>query len=653
MCIQTKIQQKLQQKAELDAQIAKLEQLELKTSPVKTLLAELLADYATEAPEDLAAIWQEILAIGPKFNLSVQPLAADELKAWESANAENERLREEARDNAIFWGEVKDKNKKLEEQLEEAQAEITERDKAWGELSDERDDLEKELAKLRSQLQQVQTTSEVPQNLTERALKLDKYCTQCVESDNFAGFVQKIQHIVAGNELSPNQQIETQVLTESATEEKSGIGQELENLYQKALVEPEHEPEEVTTTVESVLKAKGFFEPYDLEDYDSAEQVLSERLTVKEAEPEPAKPEAGTNAAQEADTERYRNFNQIFDLQDLKVDVRQHNNGDEFAGASFNFYKIRENEATICAKNLTYSKSLTAVECADKHPKALAAEIIGTYWQKLREEEERKANPYKKPEDDFIELVKLTPAVGYIKRRDNGELISAYAAFANRDAAGEKTATMAKPRAKKWAEHLHASFESCGWKVEEPRKATRMVAESGAKQQFAYEIKITGKFSIGQLQLLAEEDFSLLPNEVAAVKIPAALPTTAAPIYSVKVNGYEVATGSEEEMRVRFEEELKTFGEEGRDAIRLVRGNEIIDEWYLSEFDFVPAQDIDETNPEYWTLHTPTKTNFRVYRSLASGAAWVNSVYPYNPLHTKEAAAVDAVRRQLKAGKAE
>ncbi len=139
MCIKTRIQQAIAEKEALDARIAKLEKLEAATVPVKNLLVTLLENYSQEAPEELPEIWQEILAIGSKFNLLTQPLTADELKQWEATNAENERLREEARNNAIFWGVVKDKNKKLEEQLEESHAEITEQDRAWGEISYERD----------------------------------------------------------------------------------------------------------------------------------------------------------------------------------------------------------------------------------------------------------------------------------------------------------------------------------------------------------------------------------------------------------------------------------------------------------------------------------------------------------------------------------
>lgn len=38
------------------------------------------------------------------------------------------------------------------------------------------------------------------ENLTKRALKLHEFCTKCVESNNFAGFIQEIQHILKENE---------------------------------------------------------------------------------------------------------------------------------------------------------------------------------------------------------------------------------------------------------------------------------------------------------------------------------------------------------------------------------------------------------------------------------------------------------------------
>lgn len=91
--INTKVQELQQQKEALDARIAKLEELENSTTPVKNLLVSLLANYATEASEELPIIWEEILAIGQQHGLSVQPLAADELRQWEADRMELENLR--------------------------------------------------------------------------------------------------------------------------------------------------------------------------------------------------------------------------------------------------------------------------------------------------------------------------------------------------------------------------------------------------------------------------------------------------------------------------------------------------------------------------------------------------------------------------------
>ena len=56
--INTKVQELQQQKEALDARIAKLEELEYSTTPVKNLLVSLLTDYAKEAAA-IAAISQQ------------------------------------------------------------------------------------------------------------------------------------------------------------------------------------------------------------------------------------------------------------------------------------------------------------------------------------------------------------------------------------------------------------------------------------------------------------------------------------------------------------------------------------------------------------------------------------------------------------------
>lgn len=880
MCIQTRIEKIQAQKAALDAQITKLEQLEIKTAPVKTLLLELLADYSDVAPEDLAAVWQEVLAIGQKFNLSVQPLDLDELRQWEAANAENEKLKRDAERwsaaaaiselavidlrsqlaqiqmQQVSHEPIVEKSairEELENLYEEALTENTEEVsdsipaltlwQPWASLIVEgvkrietrswatshrgpiaihaakRDINIDEFVRLRNLLPDeiiwtakgscefplgavlaianlidcVEMTPEFIAQQSEQELKCGDW-----QPGRFAWILEIIRPVVPPVQVSGGQKL----WNWSGT----SIAAELEYLEKlKAIPEPE--------TVDSILTSHGFFMPdinlgdcYDpaqkyetyrgwdnyrscqdkgidgiglyneqygfwdastemigeddptfpedftdgdailawtrkvidqvvavtpvqgsevpgqlalefpdpeaelsggeynaalddegetilitfqeqqylvevLNEFASgisiliqtknreqgftatvtrkdvennncslakcAEQVLTERLaTQKQAEP----------IAQEANTEPAKlETESNFEAMGFNVRVYpQYAGENNLVGATFRFLTPEEMGADG-KPTLVFATSLLAAEIGELSYRVVAEQLIMNYQVKETARLEKLANPHAKEEDKFIELVKITPAVGYIKRKDNGELLSAYAAFANRDAAGEKTTTMAKPRAKKWAEHLHASFETCGWKVEEPRKVKRMVAELGAKQQFAYEIKITGKFSIEQLQLLAQENFSLLPGEVIATpkKSPAFAPqTSTSENYRVVINGYEIASGEEEEMRSFFATELKTFGSEGRVTMCLMLGQEIVEGYNVKLFNFVPAQDFDEQTPEYFVLHRPTQTNFRVYQRLQATelSHWTNSVYSYsNRFSTREAAAVDAVRRLLKA----
>ncbi|MEG4484821.1 hypothetical protein [Microcoleus sp. D2_18a_B4] len=731
MCIQTRIQRILEEKAALDAQVQKLEQLEIKTAPIKTLLSELLADYSDVAPEDLASIWQEILAIGSKFNLSPQPLTADELKQWEATNAENERLREEARDNAIFWGAVKEANEKLKEQLEEAHAEITEQDRAWGEISDENDDLKaapepetiESILKAKGffetdHLEDYDDKYETYRGWdvyysfpnggivsiglysasynqawdvsTEYIQEIDPtFPESLADSDEIVKWTRALIDQVENLQVPGQLALEFSETTPEPTKlqkllegnsnftfEELGISVAIESVIAPADDTVDYNSEEVQITVcnstggtrkyyesaqtfvyqhspENLEQAALGYARFFLQELEKEAKIkekvgrwnADETLASNKSTPEPI---AESATAEPAGPETETNFEAL----GFTVSVHPQYTGENLVGATFRFFSQTFKGADGNPK-LVFSTSQLPFEIGDRTWKICACDLIRDWRDKEATRLEKLANPHATEEDKFVELVKLTPAVGYIKRRDNGELISAYAAFANRDTAGEKTETLAKPRAKKWKEFWHSSFESCGWKVEEPRKVKRMQSEPGAKQQFAYEIKISGKFSIGQLQKLAEEDFSLLPNEIAATK-PAEPVTTPAPIYRVIVNGFEMASGKGNEVLSRFEEELVEFGDAGKTSVSLMRGSEVVERYAVADFDFVEAQDFDAENPEYFVLHRPTKTNFRVYRSLASGLDWINSIYPYRPnlFNTKEAAAVDGVRRKLKAEKA-
>jgi hypothetical protein len=45
------------------------------------------------------------------------------------------------------------------------------------------------------------SSSSPSEDVSKKAMRLYQFCSKCVESDNFAGFIQEIQHILKGNEI--------------------------------------------------------------------------------------------------------------------------------------------------------------------------------------------------------------------------------------------------------------------------------------------------------------------------------------------------------------------------------------------------------------------------------------------------------------------
>lgn len=999
MCIQTRIQKILAEKETLDAQIVRLEKLESATAPVKNLLAELLADYAKEAPEDLAAIWEEVLAIGQRHGLSVQPLVADELRQWEATQAENERLKQEAEKwsaaAAISELAVKDLRSQLaqiqpdrDEQMrlnlifklsngnydksvlsESDTEEVVDylvnhqadsKSEVWpkGEVATQLENLYQEaLVKnteaavsesipaltlwqpwatlIQQEVKRIETRSWATNYrgpIAIHAAKKSVY-TGIIElldllqgdEEPPMGAVVAIANLIDCVEMTPEFIAEQTQVELKCGDWKPGrfawileiirpvvppipasggqklwnwsgtsIAAELEYLEKlKAALEPE----EATNSIDSILKAKGFFQPDDLEHYDSDDKhetyrgwdiycgipnggvvaiglynseynqpwdssteyiqdidptfpeslgdfdkiITWTRELIDQVEnlevpgqlslgfPEPTSEQTelqkllannsnftfeelgvsiviesviapaddtvdfeseevritATNAtgktleyyvdgktfvfhypvdlleqaalgyaqhflrdlekkagikekiaqwktddaqpiAEESNTEPAKLETESSTQESkFKVGDRLNNKG-EFATISViskgDIYLVRDSGGSVCLpanelenfgwqpartdsaeiepvgigalyldpnvafeamgydvrvypqyageNNLTgatfrflntegrlvFDQSLVATELGDRDYKTCAGDLIQNYHDKEAARLEKLANPCKKPEDDFIELVKfaLNPDVGYLKRKDNGEVLANYIAFANRDLMGKKTATFAKVRAKKWVEFLHSSFESCGWVVSEPRAVKRMQNQPGIRQ-FSYEVKITGA-SFGQIQKLAEENFSLLPNEEVAPIIPSVSPVQTAPqVYRVKVNSYELASGTEAEMRSRFEEELKILGG-SQMSVSLLTGSEVIESYRVADFNFVQVEDFDSDNPEYDVTHLPLQKSFKVYKKLQEPgyptnlSGWTNTAFPYTPGFTRrESAAADAVRRSLKA----
>lgn len=644
--INTKVQELQQQKEALDARIAKLEELEYNTTPVKNLLVSLLADYATEASEGLPMIWEEILAIGQQHGLSVQPLAADELRQWEDDRTENKRL-------------------KLESEKWSAAAAIS----------------ELAVKDLRSQLAQVQPDHK-PEvwHKEEIAPELENlYQETLTETDSEA--------------------------TARLADEEYDAAVELEYLEKlKATPEPEYEPDECNDTIKSVLSSHGFFMPdaylgdcyppegkyedyqdwaiyYDKHDrgvtgiglyneqfgfWDASTEMIGDddptfpqnftdynaivawtrqvidevvpvtpvensgysgqlALKIPELESEPetiltgveydaaVEEELGCNWEDEDEAmpekltklQKLLAGNSNFTFEELGVSVEiqsifTEDKSDDSAtekveealiamcntegqhweyyvnaqtfiyqytsdtleqaalGYAQHFLRYLEKEAKTKEKItqwnaddaqqsesakpdtetefeaqgylvkvypqlplgvtfrflnpdniLAFSNSLISAEIGDRTWKVCAYDLIQSYRNKEAAKIDKEQNPYKKPEDEFVEFVKISNAVGYLKRRDNGQLIAGYAAFSNKLPDGNRAPTQAKSRAQKWAEWLKGTFEL---ECDAPRIAKRMTS-TNSKQPFAYEVKIKGA-SIGQLTKLAEEDFSLLPGEV-------------------------------------------------------------------------------------------------------------------------------------------
>ncbi|MEG4010499.1 ASCH domain-containing protein, partial [Microcoleus sp. Pol11C1] len=720
MCINSKIQQKLDQKAALDAEIAKLEALAASTIPVKNLLSELLANYAQEAPEDLSAVWQEVLAIGQQYNLSVQPLAVDEVKQWEAANREVEYLRSQVADLQFD-----------SEKFRQEHSKITERHlELLGASSERVQQLSAENAELRSQISIEPDTESETQTKSIPALTLWQPWASLIQhevkrtetrswstnyrgpiaihaakkpadpsdcSDLFKllpanceflplGAVVAIANLIDCVEMTPEF-----IAQQSEQELKCGdwqpgrfawvleiirpvvppipatggqklwnwsgtsIEAELEYL-EKLKAAPEYEPEECCDTVESILEAEGFSKydpdmppdwdtselyenyrgwdvfysfpnggivaiglnssksnqfwdasteyiqeiegntfPESLADYDEivawTKQLIDRVVAVTPVEsleapgqqvlplefPEVAAEKTDNTvlagdeydaaveeelALDDEELEEAEHPKPVidnaldFETLGFQVMVCPSHGGGELTGVTFRVTNPEEKGADGKPK-LMFSKSLLAAELGDRPYKSIARTLIQDWRDSEAGRLDKIANPYKKPEDDFIELVKVSNDVGYLKRKDNGELIAAYAAFSNAAKNGGSTKTKAKSRAKKWAEWLAANF---GWECSEPRVCKRM--ESDTKIQFAYEIKISKGFSIGQLQKLTEEDLELLPGEVAPETTPPAekVAESEAQVFKVKINSYEATSGTEQEMRSRFEHELKDLG---------------------------------------------------------------------------------------------
>ena len=261
-----------------------------------------------------------------------------------------------------------------------------------------------------------------------------------------------------------------------------------------------------------------------------------------------------------------------------------------------------------------------------------------------------------KPLAEFTEFIRLTNSVGYIKRRDNGQILSTYIGLSNKTETGDRTATMASNRARKWAESLEGDFQAkC-----EVRKPKRMESDNPA-MPFAYEVKIVG-LSFGQIIKLSEQNFNLLPYEEeekqieveSKQKLP--LPSTNTLTWSIATNGYSFSSGTEEEMKNLFTDSISKTKEGTTMAIALWKGTEIVEDYRFADFQFKKAGDFDELAPEYLVCWKEQQIiDIRVWSTLRQTAGTTKRLWRHNYLQAGEelvasskfSAAIHAVRRKL------
>lgn len=752
MCISSQIKKLQAEKEALDAKITKLEQLQSKTAPVKNLLSELLKSYSEEAPEDLAAVWDEVLAIGQQHKLSVQPLVVEELKQWEAASAENLTTIESIFISKGFFHALEDykSSDKYEtyrgwdiyysfpnggivgiglyssEQYNQPWDALTEYiqevDPTFPESLADYDAIVTWTRKVIDEVVAV-TPAENLEALGQLALGFPEPTDAQIQEELGCNWedVEELTVKVLGEKwkiekindredggLSFLFQGNDQGFTESFTQEQlkqrtcswgDFLGEVPKKRIDAKRVESQ-QPEQ--TNLQKLLANNSNFTFDQLGASVAIQSVFIEGKTAKFDDDDPAVEPVEealitvcTADGQhreycvEASTFVYKHragnleqaalgYAQHF-LQELEKDAKikekitQWKADDaqqlietveskpakpetetefEAMGYTVQVYPQLPMGVTFRFLNpdstVAFSNSLTAPEIGDRVWKVCAWDLIAAHRE--REANRGKQDPSMvaakvDPNEAFVELVKISNSVGYIKKRETGELLAGYAAFSNRTPKGEKTATMAKPRSNKWAAWLEGTF---GLKCEQ-RNAKRMISDI-PEQAFTYELKITG-CSIGQLQKLVEEDFSLLPNELpVAVKpsIPKTEETPTQKTYTIKVNSYIVATGTEDEVRDRFEQELLLLGgPTGNHAVSLLTAGEIVERFNLADFKFVQVEDFDETNPEYSVFYGSTDSDFNVWLSAGRLNKWrhTHSVTGDEKFFkTREAAAVDAVR---------
>lgn len=588
MCIEKKI-------AELEKKIAQLKKLQQAVLPVKTALTALFEDFAAEAPEELPEVWSEILHIGSQYQLAVHSLSNHRLQELEAANAENERLKLEVE---TLRSQVTQLLGQITERVaagdEEAQAFAA---NAMNQAIEQRASVAFKGVEATEGVQQVVVQDSPPEPEYESEETYDTVdsilkSTGFQHPEQFFTFwdAKEKYESYQGWDIYfsvPNGGIvaiglHSPIQPESeAWDASTEIIQELDPTFPEFLDDFDEIVAWTRQLIDRVenLEASGQQQLFSLkfssasesndiltdEEYDAA---VEEELALDEEDI----PELGGNWAEdldETDLQKLLKNKSEFVFENLgakeqePVDLIQKflitnlplpdqmrarvtpavGNG-KFAGATFTFYRGTEE---------LFTSSRTAEEIArgENNPELIAV-ALAQNW--LKRQELKNSPPVgtthtePRPKDDFTELVYLSDAVAYLKRKDTGEILSCYIGFSNKTAEGDRAPTMAKSRATKWQEHLAGVYQlACSGLRECQRIESR-----NPKMPFKYELKLV-KPSMAQIRGLATENFGLYPNEIK-----------------------EKREGSEARSEVPPTEETK-----------------------LSDFEFEKIADFDELNPEF------------------------------------------------------
>lgn len=689
MCLSSQIKKIQAQKEALDAKIRKLEELESKTEPIKQALYQLFEDYRVNAPDELRSILQEIqttcsayyLPTMSEIELNASPMEIAKLHVPE-ASTEIDSVGmggfQSIQEYEIATGQTDEApvftHREKYELYTGNEPSSSENFQNFADHPVPPESGELKIGDRLSNGSEFATVSVIMKK--EVYLNRDSGGSVCLSISEVEDFGWKSENqlpeptdeqiegkLDLGDEGDVPDQTELQDLLEVKDHFVFGelhLGVKIKSVFVKVEIDYEGTDEggdPVTEEIEHALFEVSDFNGQSRDYYKDCESLFYKYQGF--AELEKAALEYAKNFSRELKEEK-----KIAEIlakateteQDKASEPAKSETETEFEamgyrvkvypqlpmGVTFRFLNADETVA--------FASSLTTPEIGDRTWQICAWDLISTYRE--REANRGKQDPSMvaatiDPNKAFVELVKISNEVAYLKRKDNGEMLAGYAAFSNKTMNGDRAKSSAKPRAEKWAAHLTASLNlTC-----EVRKSKRIISEISV-MPFAYEIKIKD-CSTYQLQKLAEEDLALLPNELPTPTVTASakLEETSAPkVYTCKVNSYIVVSGAEEEARNRFELELLLLGgPTGNHKVSLLAGSDVAEAFNMVDFQFTKDADFDEINSEYSVSHPPTSTQFTVWVT-AGTRKWRHShAIPGDGkfFNTKEAAAVDAVRTIL------